>query len=78
LISTLPAASSGDRFSEHRIGLDHIAVGVHGRDVLEGLQVLLRDIGAETTGIHLDRAAELTMISFRDPDNIHWEFFEQE
>jgi hypothetical protein len=33
-------------------------------------------IGAVTDGIHLDRAGELAMITFRDPYNSQWEFFE--
>jgi hypothetical protein len=38
---------------------------------------VLREIGAETGGIHFDRSGEAAMITFRDPDNIQWEFFEE-
>jgi glyoxylase I family protein len=73
----LPGTPDGDRFSEHRIGLDHLAVGVSGRDVLESMLAVLREIGADTEGIHHDRAGDIAMITFRDPDNVQWEFFEQ-
>ncbi len=77
LCARLPG-SAGDQFDEHRIGLDHIAVGVTGgRAALQELESSLRASRAETEGVHLDRAGELAMITFRDPDNIQWEFFEE-
>jgi hypothetical protein len=48
-----------------------------GRAALQELESSLRASGAETEGVHLDRAGELAMITFRDPDNIQWEFFEE-
>ena len=39
---------------------------------------MLRAIGAPTDGVTLDRAGALSMITFRDPDNVQWEFFEEE
>jgi glyoxylase I family protein len=77
LVTPLPGTPEGDRFSEHRIGLDHLAIGVSGRTELESMLEALRAIGAETDGIHMDRAGEAAMITFRDPDNIQWEFFEE-
>jgi glyoxylase I family protein len=78
LCSPLPGTPAEDRFDEHRIGLDHLAVGVTGgRAALAELEASLRRIGAATGGVHLDRAGELAMITFRDPDNIQWEFFEE-
>ena len=75
----LPGSPAGDRFDEHRIGLDHIAVGVKGgRAALEQLETALRELGAVSSGIQTDRAGELAMITFRDPDHIQWEFFEGE
>jgi catechol 2,3-dioxygenase-like lactoylglutathione lyase family enzyme len=79
LCRPLTGVASGDRFDERRIGLDHIAVGVTGgREALGELEVALRGVGAVTDGVHLDRAGELAMITFRDPDNVQWEFFEEE
>jgi catechol 2,3-dioxygenase-like lactoylglutathione lyase family enzyme len=77
LCAPLPG-SDGDLFSEYRIGLDHIAVGVTGgRAALHELESILRAVGAVTDGVQLDRAGDLAMIAFRDPDNIQWEFFEE-
>jgi catechol 2,3-dioxygenase-like lactoylglutathione lyase family enzyme len=77
LCAPLPGSPEDDRFDERRIGLDHLAVGVTGgRQALAELEVTLRRIGAVTDGVHLDRGGELAMITFRDPDNIQWEFFE--
>jgi catechol 2,3-dioxygenase-like lactoylglutathione lyase family enzyme len=79
LCAPLPSTPVGDRFDEHRIGVDHIAIGVlGGRESLEQLEAALRWIGADTDGVKLDRAGELAMITFRDPDNVQWEFFEDE
>jgi catechol 2,3-dioxygenase-like lactoylglutathione lyase family enzyme len=79
LCAPLPGTPSGDQFSERRIGLDHIAVGVGGgRRSLEELESALRAIGGPTDGVTLDRAGVLSMITFRDPDNVQWELFEEE
>jgi len=77
LVPPLPGTPEGDRFSERRIGLDHLAIGVSSREDLESTLEVLRSIGADTEGIHLDRGGEVAMITFRDPDNIQWEFFEE-
>jgi catechol 2,3-dioxygenase-like lactoylglutathione lyase family enzyme len=76
LVPPLPGTPSGSRFSEYRIGLDHLAVGVSGRNGLAAMLAVLRELGAETGGIHPDRAGDVAMVTFRDPDNIQWEFFE--
>ena len=73
----LPGAPAGERFSEHRIGLDHLAVGVASRAELTAMLPVLHELGAETSGIHLDRTGDAAMITFRDPDHIQWEFFEE-
>jgi hypothetical protein len=36
---------------------------------LERLEIALRRIGDDTDGVKLDRADELAVITFRDPDN---------
>jgi catechol 2,3-dioxygenase-like lactoylglutathione lyase family enzyme len=79
LCSPLPGTPAGARFDEHGIGVDHIAIGVTGgRQVLVHIELALRDIGANTDGVHQDRAGQLAMITFRDPDNVQWEFFEED
>lgn len=79
LCTPLPGTPAGDRFDERRIGLDHVALGVTGgREALVDLEAALRRIGADTDGVHLDRAGQHAMITFRDPDNVQWEFFQEE
>jgi glyoxylase I family protein len=71
----LPGTPAGDRFSERRVGLDHLAIGVSGRAELEQLaEVLLRH--GVAADLHHDPVGP-AVVSFRDPDNIQWEFFEQ-
>jgi glyoxylase I family protein len=65
----------GDRFSERRIGLDHLAIGVASREELDQLAETLCAHGI-VADLHHD-ALGPAMVSFRDPDNIQWEFFEQ-
>jgi catechol 2,3-dioxygenase-like lactoylglutathione lyase family enzyme len=48
------------------------------RRSLEELESVLCAIGAPTDGVTLDRAGALSLITFRDPDNVQWEFFEEE
>ncbi len=79
LCAPLPGTPPADQFDERRIGLDHIAIGVTGgRQALDELKSALRARGAPTDGVKLDRAGELAMITFRDPDNVQWEFFEED
>ena len=71
----LPARPSGERFSEHRIGLDHLAIGVSDRGELEQLAEVLRRNGV-AADLHHDPLGP-AVVTFRDPDNIQWELFEQ-
>jgi glyoxylase I family protein len=65
----------GDQFSERRVGLDHLAIGVPGREEVERLAGVLHANGV-TADLH-NAASGVAMVTFRDPDNIQWEFFEQ-
>jgi undecaprenyl-diphosphatase len=77
LVAPLPGTPVGDQLVEHRIGLDHLAVGVRGgRPALDDLERALRSLDAETDGVMLDRGGELSRITFRDPDRVRWELFE--
>jgi catechol 2,3-dioxygenase-like lactoylglutathione lyase family enzyme len=71
----LPGTPSGDRFKEQRIGLDHLAIGVSGREELKRLAEVLRRNGV-AADLHHDPLGP-AVVTFRDPDNIQWEFFEQ-
>jgi glyoxylase I family protein len=76
LVPPLPGTPDGDRFSEYRIGLDHISLGVPG-DELERLAGALRRAGVQTSGIQHD-ALGPALVCFRDPDNIAWECFQDD
>jgi glyoxylase I family protein len=71
----LPGTPPGDRFSERRIGLDHIAIGVSSREELQRLAEALHRNGI-APDLHHDPLGP-AVVTFRDPDNIQWEFFEQ-
>jgi catechol 2,3-dioxygenase-like lactoylglutathione lyase family enzyme len=63
-------------WSEHRIGLDHISLGVPGAE-LERLADELSAAGVQTGGIQRDVPGP-ALVCFRDPDNIAWECFQNE
>jgi len=69
----LPGTPAGDRFSERRIGLDHLAIGVSGQELGELAEVLRRN--GVAADLHHDPLGP-AVLTFRDPDNIQWEFFE--
>ena len=58
-----------------RVGLDHIALGATRAEV-EELTRTLQAAGVDAD-LHLDRAGHNAMVTFRDPDNFQWEFFEE-
>jgi catechol 2,3-dioxygenase-like lactoylglutathione lyase family enzyme len=71
----LPGTPPGDQFSERRVGLDHLAIGVSSHAELERLLEVLRRNGV-AADLHHDPLGP-AIVTFRDPDNIQWEFFEQ-
>jgi glyoxylase I family protein len=68
-----PGAVDADRFSEYRIGLDHVAFGASRAD-LDKLAAALSAAGI-TSDLHHDPLGP-AVLTFRDPDNIQLEFFE--
>jgi glyoxylase I family protein len=62
-----------ERFSEFRIGLDHVSFGVEDRAQLEKWARRLDEMGIDHGGIK--DAAYGSGVSFRDPDGIALEFF---
>jgi glyoxylase I family protein len=68
-----PGVPDGDRFSEYRIGLDHVAFGAS-RDELDRMAAALTAAGV-SSDLHRDPVSP-AVLSFRDPDNIQLEFFE--
>jgi catechol 2,3-dioxygenase-like lactoylglutathione lyase family enzyme len=75
LRSPLDGTPEDDRFSERRIGLDHISFGVRSRASLERLIERLRVHGVATAGIETNPDPDTEFVAFRDPDNIQLEFF---
>lgn len=71
----LEGTARDDRFSEQRIGVDHLAFGVDAREDLERLESSLRAAGVETAGIEMDPVLGKEYVAFRDPDNVQWEFY---
>jgi catechol 2,3-dioxygenase-like lactoylglutathione lyase family enzyme len=66
------SAPAGE-FSEHRVGLDHLAFGCADRGELEKWANRLDELGVEHGGIK--DAHYGSGVSFRDPDGIALEFF---
>lgn len=62
-----------EKFSEHRVGLDHVGFGCADRAELESWVTRLSELGIEHGGI-VD-APYGSGLSFRDPDGIALEFF---
>ena len=71
----LEGTPPGDRFDERRIGVDHLAFAVGGRDELEKVVETLRGANVGTEGIERDPLLDKDYVCFRDPDNIQWEFY---
>jgi glyoxylase I family protein len=70
----LPGTPEGDRFSERRIGLDHVAFGTS-RDGVLAMTRRLREAGVPAD-LHDDEG--YAVLTFRDPDNIQWEYFQDQ
>jgi catechol 2,3-dioxygenase-like lactoylglutathione lyase family enzyme len=71
----LEGTPDDDRFSERRIGIDHMAFGVDDRPTLDGLVERLRAEGVATEGVEHDPVLDKDYVAFRDPDNVQWEFY---
>jgi catechol 2,3-dioxygenase-like lactoylglutathione lyase family enzyme len=66
-------AAPPEPFSEHRVGLDHLAFGCANRAELEKWAKRLDELGVKHGGIKDARYG--SGVSFRDPDGIALEFF---
>lgn len=67
------ATPTGDRFTEFRCGLDHLAFGCANRAEIEEWAGCLDGLGAEHSGV-MDVPYGHVLV-FRDPDNVQLEFF---
>ncbi len=66
-------AETGDRFSETRVGLDHVSFECSDRAAVETWAERLDELGVPNSGI--TDAPYGHVLTFRDPDNIQLEFF---
>ena len=62
-----------DRFSPHRVGLDHLSFGVASRAELEKALALFEERGVEHGEIRDLPPFGITILSFNDPDGIQLE-----
>ena len=66
-------APEDDRFSEHRIGLDHLSFSVDSHDDLEAAARLFDEHGVERGEIKPLEGFGIYVMAFRDPDNVQLE-----
>ena len=71
----LEGTAPDDRFSEYRIGVDHLAFAVEDRDELDVLVDNLMATGVATEGVRTHPVLGKEYVVFRDPDNVQWEAF---
>jgi glyoxylase I family protein len=64
----------GDRFSEFRVGLDHLAFTAPSEEALQELAKKLIAAGVNTKGVETFVTGHRYM-AFRDPDNIQLEYW---
>lgn len=65
----------GDRFSEFRVGLDHLAFAAPSVEALEALAAKLLAAGVETRGVERFGERAIPYVAFRDPDHIQLEYW---
>ncbi len=63
-----------DRFSEFRIGLDHLSFNAPSEAALQSLAAKLQSAGIETKGVETYHTGN-RYVAFRDPDNIQLEYW---
>lgn len=65
----------GDRFSEFRVGLDHLAFTAPDEAALRDLADKLLAAGVPTNGVETFAPTGNLYMAFRDPDNIQLEYW---
>lgn len=75
LAPPLEGTADRDRFSEYRIGVDHLAFAIGDRAELDRLVEGLRAAGVHTEGVETDYVLNKEYVAFRDPDNVQWEAY---
>ncbi len=67
--------TAGDRFSEFRVGLDHLSFAAPSREALDLLARRLEAAGVPTEGVERFSPTGNWYVAFRDPDNIQLEYW---
>ncbi len=70
-----PETTSDDRFSEFRIGLDHLSFKAPDEESLYAFAERLIQAGVDTKGVETFYPSGKQYVSFRDPDNIQLEYW---
>ena len=70
-----PKPVPNDRFSEFRIGLDHLSFAATSRAELDAIAAKLIAAGVDTRGIEQFAPTGNYYVAFRDPDNIQLEYW---
>ena len=65
----------GDRFSEFRLGLDHLAFTAPSEAALNAFADKLKAAGVETNGVEVFAPTGNRYVAFRDPDNVQLEYW---
>lgn len=65
----------GDRFDEHRPGLDHVGFTVSERAELDEWQARFAKLGVDHSPVQDGASGSGTALVFRDPDNIQLELW---
>ena len=73
LLGLRPAATTGDRYDEDRVGLDHLSFAVSARSDLDAAVALLDGLGVQHEAVKDIGAGHV--LEFRDPDNVALELF---
>ncbi|MSP14892.1 MAG: bleomycin resistance protein [Chloroflexi bacterium] len=64
-----------DRFSEFRIGLDHLSFKAPSMEILQNIANNLKMAGVPTQGVETYAPTGTPYVAFRDPDNIQLEYW---
>ena len=73
LLALTPASGDDAGFDETRVGIDHISLAVEGRDELQRAVTILDERGISHGEITELADFGITVLMFRDPDNIQVE-----
>lgn len=67
--------AQSDRFSPHRVGLDHVALACDDEGEIERVASELSAVGVWNTGAKMDETLGKRYVAFEDPDGIRWELY---